>query len=260
MSINFKFVRLLLIDSSLDFKYNGWHPKKMLTTLRRESNKLSSKKRAKHNQRYFKTGDGQYGYGDVFIGLTVPQCRDLAGKYKDISFDDIGKLLRSEIHEERLIALLILVYQFENDELLERRIYEFYLKNTKFVNNWDLVDASAANIAGGYLIDKPKGILHELAKSNNIWERRISIIATHKFIKNGMVKEALEIAEELVQDENDLIQKALGWTLREVGKKNLKKEQKFLKKHYQKMGRTALRYAIEKFPESVRKAYLSGKI
>ncbi len=232
----------------------------MLPSLRRESNKLSSKKRAKASQRYFKTGDGQYGFGDVFIGLTVPQCRELAQKYKDLSFDDIGKLLRSEIHEERLIALLILVNQFQNDELLERRIYEFYLKNTKFINNWDLVDCSADEIIGGYLIDKPKKTLEELAGSNNLWERRIAIIATHRFLREGMIKEALEIAEILVDDSEDLIQKAVGWTLREVGKKNLKKEQKFLQKNYKRMGRTALRYAIEKFPQKERIRYLEGKV
>ena len=230
----------------------------MLSGLRRESNKLSSKKRAKVNQRYFKTGNGEYGYGDVFIGLTVPQCRELALKYKDISFEDIGKLLRSEIHEERLIALLILVYLFEHDEMLERRVYEFYLKNTKFINNWDLVDLSSDKIVGGYLIDKPKDILYKLAISTSVWERRIAMIATYNFIKRGMVNESLKIAEILVKDENDLIQKAVGWMLREVGKKNLKKEQKFLKKYHKKMGRTALRYAIEKFPEKDRKAYLNG--
>ena len=230
----------------------------MLAILRRESNKLSSKKRAKQNQRFFKTGDGQYGYGDVFIGLTVPQCRQLALKYKDLPFEDIGKLLRSEIHEERLIALLILIYQFEHEELLERRIYEFYLKNTKFINNWDLVDLSSDKIVGGYLIDKPKNILYELAKSSSLWERRIAMVATYNFIKKGMVNESLKIAEILVKDENDLIQKAVGWMLREVGKKNLKKEQRFLEKYHRKMGRTALRYAIEKFPERERKAYLNG--
>jgi len=232
----------------------------MLTGLRRDTNKLSTKKRAKANQKYFKTGEGEYGFGDVFIGLTMPQCRELAEKHQELSFDDVGILLRSEIHEERLIAVLILVNQFENNEMLERRVYEYYIKNAKFINNWDLVDVSADKIIGGYLIDKPKDILYKLAVSDNIWERRMSIISTHKFIKNSMVKESLLLAEILIKDENDLIQKAVGWTLREVGKKNLKKEQRFLKKYYKKMGRTALRYAIERFPEKERIAYIEGKV
>src|SRR3990167_2362985 len=202
-------------------------------------------------QRFFKTAEGEYGYGDIFIGLTVPDLRRLAVKYKDMPFDEIYKLLRSEIHEERLIALLILVYNFQKEEMLQRRIYEFYLKNTKFVNNWDLVDLSSDKIVGGYLIDKPKDVLFRLAKSTNIWERRIAMISTYNFIKNDMFDDALSIAETLIEDKNDLIQKAVGWMLREVGNRDLKTEEKFLKKHYKIMGRTALRYAIEKFPEKV---------
>lgn len=232
----------------------------MLSKLLKEVKKLADPKRAKHSAGYFKTGEGEYGYGDVFLGLTVPQCRIIALKYKDLPFEDLGFLLHSEVHEERLIALLIMVYQAEHDEMLERRIYEFYLKNTKFVNNWDLVDLSAPRIVGRYLADKPKTILHKLAKSKSLWERRISIIATFAFIKKGELDESLLIAEELIDDENDLIQKAVGWTLREVGNKNKEVEVEFLNKNYQKMGRTALRYAIEKFPESTRNKYLKGKI
>src|SRR3989344_6718379 len=217
----------------------------MLVNLQRDVKKLENKRKAKILAGFFKTGEGEYGFGDVFLGISVPQSRKIAIKYKDLGFDGILKLLRSEIHEERLIALLILIYQFEHEELLERRIYEFYLKNTKFINNWDLVDLSSDKIVGGYLIDKPKNILYELAKSSSLWERRIAMVATYNFIKKGMVNESLKIAEILVKDENDLIQKAVGWMLREVGKKNLKKEQRFLKKYHKKMGRTALRYAIE---------------
>ncbi len=232
----------------------------MLGKLQREAKKLGNKKKAQVLQRFFKTSEGEYGFGDVFLGLTVPQSRVIAIKYKDLLFSEIVELLRSEIHEERLIALLILVYQFQHEEMLERRIYEFYLKNTKFVNNWDLVDLSADKIVGGYLIDKPKAILYKLAKSQNLWERRIAMIATYNFIKHGEFEDALGVAEALIEDQNDLIQKAVGWMLREVGNRNLRLEERFLKKHYKQMGRTALRYAIEKFPEKVRKSYLTGKV
>ena len=232
----------------------------MLSKLRRETKRLENKKKAKVMAGFFKTGEGEYGFGDIFLGLTVPQCRALAIKYKDLYFADIGELLRSEIHEERLIALLILVHQFQKEEMLQRRIYEFYLKHTKFINNWDLVDLSSDKIVGVYLIDKPKTVLYKLAKSSNLWERRIAMVSSYNFIKNNDFEDALSIAEVLITDENDLIQKAVGWMLREVGNRNLKAEEKFLKKHYKSMGRTALRYAIEKFPEKVRTKYLKGAV
>jgi 3-methyladenine DNA glycosylase AlkD len=232
----------------------------MLQNLHKDVKKEGNKEKAVFLQRFFKTGEGEYGFGDVFLGLTVPQSRKIALKYKDLSFEDIGMLLRSEVHEERLIALLILVHQFQNEEMLQRRIYEFYLKNTKFVNNWDLVDLSADKIVGGYLSDKPKVILYKLAKSKNLWERRIAMIATYHFIKNGEFEDAIGIAEALIEDQNDLIQKAVGWMLREVGNRDLAVEEKFLKKHYKIMGRTALRYAIEKFPEKTREKYLKGEV
>ena len=211
-------------------------------------------------QRFFKTGEGEYGFGDVFIGLTVPQSRNIAIKFKDLDFADIIELLKSKIHEERLIALLILVHKFQKEPLEQRRIYDFYIKNIKFVNNWDLVDLSSDKIIGGYLIDKPKEILVKFANSENIWEKRIAMISTYNFIKNNKFKDSLKIAEILVNDKNDLIQKAVGWMLREIGNRNKEQELKFLKKYYKKMGRTALRYALEKFPESLRKKYLLGKV
>ncbi len=230
----------------------------MLRSLQSDVKKLGSPKRAKVSARYFKTGVGEYGFGDVFLGLSVPDCRKIATKYKELSFEEIAALLHSEVHEERLIALLILVYKFEHEEMLERRIYEFYLKNTKFINNWDLVDLSSHKIVGGYLIDKPRDVLYKLAKSDNMWEKRIALISTFNFIKGGDFSDALALAELLIGDENDLIQKAVGWTLREVGNKNQKLELQFLNKHYKEMGRTALRYAIEKFPENLRLRYLKG--
>lgn len=232
----------------------------MLEQLRKDLKKLSDKKRAAVSQKFFKTGEGEYGFGDIFIGITVPQSRELAIKYKDMSFEDLYKLLRSEIHEERLIALLIMVHNFEKDEMLQRRIYEFYLKNIKFVNNWDLVDLSADKIMGGYLADKPKVVIYKLADSKNLWERRIAMIATYNFIKNHIFDDAVKIAEKLITDENDLIQKAVGWMLREIGKRDLETEVKFLDKHYKEMGRTALRYSLEKFPEKSRKAYMIGTV
>ncbi|OGH06974.1 MAG: DNA alkylation repair protein [Candidatus Levybacteria bacterium RBG_13_35_9] len=231
----------------------------MLNSLRKDLKKLSNKKKASIMQRFFKTGEGEYGFGDVFVGISVPQSRELAIKYKDITFIDVSNLLESKVHEERLIALLILVHKFQTEPLEQRRIYDFYIKNTKHINNWDLVDLSSDKIIGGYLIDKPKDILLKFAKSNNLWERRIAMISTYNFIKNNHFKEALKIAEVLVGDKNDLIQKAVGWMIREVGKRNKDAEIKFLNKYYKKMGRTALRYSIEKFPEVLRKKYLLGK-
>ena len=232
----------------------------MLSLLKKDLKKLSNKKKASVFQRFFKTGEGEYGFGDIFIGLTVPQSRNIAIKFKDLDFADIIELLKSKIHEERLIALLILVHKFQKEPLEQRRIYDFYIKNIKFVNNWDLVDLSSDKIIGGYLIDKPKEILVKFANSENIWEKRIAIISTYNFIKNNKFKDSLKIAEILVNDKNDLIQKAVGWMLREIGNRNKEQELKFLKKYYKKMGRTALRYALEKFPESLRKKYLLGKV
>ncbi len=232
----------------------------MINKLRLDIKKSANKKRAINLQRYFKTGKGEYGFGDVFIGLTVPKSREIAIKYKDLDFLDITTLLKSQIHEERLIALLILVHQFQTQEMLQRRIYEFYLKNTKYINNWDLVDLSSPKIVGAYLIDKPKDILLKLSKSKNMWERRIAILATFNFINNKKFDDAIIIVQNLIEDKDDLIQKAVGWMLREIGKRDFKTEEILLKKYYKIMGRTALRYAIEKFEESRRKKYLEGTI
>ncbi len=232
----------------------------MLLNLQKDVKKLENKKKAKLLAGFFKTGEGEYGFGDIFLGIPVPESRKIALKYRDLGFEDILKLLRSEIHEERLIALLILVHQFQHDEMLQRRIYEFYIKNIKFVNNWDLVDSSADKIVGAYLTDKPKTLIYKLAKSTNLWERRIAMISTFYFIKNNEYEDALGVAEVLITDENDLIQKAVGWMLREVGNRDKKTEEKFLKKYYKTMGRTALRYAIEKFTEEERIKYLEGKV
>ncbi|MBI2613282.1 MAG: DNA alkylation repair protein [Candidatus Levybacteria bacterium] len=229
----------------------------MIDKLRKEIKKAADPKKAEVSQRFFKTGRGEYAEGDVFLGITVPESRKIAIKFKDISFTEIVKLLRSKIHEERLIALLVLVNNFNmGDEKMQEKIYKFYLKNIKYINNWDFVDLSADKIVGGYLIRKQKDILFRLAKSKNIWKRRISIIATYYFIKNNKFEETLKISEILLFDNHDLIQKAVGWMLREVGNRDLKMEIGFLNKHYKKMPRTMLRYAIEKFPKKHRMLYL----
>lgn len=212
--------------------------------------------------RFFKTGPGEYGAGDVFLGLTVPQSRILVRKYRELSLPDIQKLLASKYHEARLIALLILVYQFEKGiEKTKQRIYEFYLRQTRFINNWDLVDLSAGKIVGGYLLDKPRTVLYSMAKSKDLWEKRIAIIATSAFINQKQYQDTFKIADMLMGDTHDLIHKAVGWMLREVGKRVSREALiDYLKSRYQKMPRTMLRYAIEHFPQATRKKYLQGLI
>ena len=233
----------------------------MVETIRKELKKLGNKEKAKDLQRFFKTGPGEYGEGDIFLGIRVPETRKLAKRYKDISIQDAGQLLASTIHEERLLALVILVHKSsKGDHSEKKRIYQLYLKSTKYVNNWDLVDASAEHIVGAFLMDKSRKPLYRLVKSKNMWERRISIMSTFHFIKRGEFAETLKISDILLLDEEDLIHKAVGWMLREIGKRDLPTEERFLRSRYQKMPRTMLRYAIEKFPEPKRQRYLKGKI
>ena len=229
--------------------------------IQKKLKKLGNKKHAAISQRFFKTGPGEYGEGDVFIGIRVPILRKLAKEHSDLTVAEIAILLRSRIHEERLLALLLLVGAFsKGDEPVRKSIYEMYLKNTEFVNNWDLVDSSAEHIVGAYLVDKSKAILCRLAESDDLWERRISIMSTFHFVKRHEFSETLKISKMLLFDRQDLIHKATGWMLREIGKRHLPAEENFLKKHYKIMPRTMLRYAIEKFPEQKRQRYLKGKI
>ena len=231
----------------------------MLLKLRNDLRKQANSKRASTLKRFFKTGKGEYGEGDIFLGVTVPSSRKLAIKYKNLPFSDIKKLLQSKIHEERLIALLILVHNFQvGNGSTKKKIYNYYLKNTKIINNWDLVDLSAHQIMGAYIFDKPKNILLNLAKSQSIWERRISIISTYDFIRKNKFKETLKIAKVLLQDKHDLIHKAVGWMLREIGKRDQIVEEEFLKKNYKTMPRVMLRYAVERFPKNVIKEYLKS--
>ena len=219
--------------------------------------KLSNKKHAVILQRFFKTGPGEYGEGDIFWGIKVPYCRKVVAKYKDLPWTSLIKLIKHKVHEVRLTALLILVQKSKTEP---KKAYDVYLKHTRYVNNWDLVDLTAGYIVGMYLFDKDKKILFKLAKSKSLWERRISIIATLYFITQGQSKTTLSIAKMLLKDKHDLIHKAVGWMLREVGKRcSQAEEEKFLDKYAKVMPRTMLRYAIERFPEKRRQYYLKLK-
>jgi len=231
-----------------------------MQSLESELQKLANKDKAKILQRFFKTGKGEYGEGDVFLGITVPQIRQVTKKYfKQLSLKDIQQLLQSNIHEKRLLALLILIEKYTHqDEKSKEVIFNFYLSNTKRINNWDLVDLSAPNILGNYLLTKDRKILYSLASSSSLWEKRIAILSTYAFIKNNQFQDTLKIAEILLKDKHDLLHKATGWMLRELGKRNQPLEEQFLKKHCKIMPRTMLRYAIEKFPEEKRRFYLKG--
>ena len=232
----------------------------MFNQIKKDLQKLANPKKAQILQRFFKTGKGEYGEGDIFLGITVPKQREIVRKYKDAPLSVIAKLIASKIHEHRLVGVLMLVEQFKSaDNKMQKKIFDFYLKNAKQINNWDLVDLSAPYL-GKFLLDKDTRILSKLAKSKNLWERRISIMFTYAFIRENKFNETLKIAELLVCDEHDLIHKAVGWMLREVGKRDLESEEHFLKKHYKNMPRTMLRYAIEKFEERKRKKYLKNLI
>lgn len=229
--------------------------------IREKLQKLSNKKKAKVLQGFFKTGPGEYGEGDIFLGITVPVLRKVSKEHADISLRETVQLLKSSVHEERLLSLFMLVYAFAKGEAaVQKKIYSLYLRNSKYINNWDLVDLTAPNIVGAYLLDKSRKPLYALAQSDNIWKRRIAMLATFQFIKQQDFNDALRIARILLRDEHDLIHKAVGWMLREVGKRSQPVEEQFLKQHYKKMPRTMLRYAIERFPEERRKQYLKGEI
>ena len=226
--------------------------------------KLANPTKATILSGFFKTSKGQYGEGDKFIGITVPLQREIAKKYyESASFVDLQKMLESKIHEYRLTSLLILVYKYDKtkNEKLKKEIYNFYLKNLQYINNWDLVDVTTPNIVGDYLLNNPKEkkILYKLVKSKNLWERRVAILATFRFIKEKQFEDTLAISEILLNDTHDLIHKAVGWMLREMGKRDIKPLIKFLNKYAGTMPRTMLRYAIEKFPEEMRKIYLKRK-
>jgi 3-methyladenine DNA glycosylase AlkD len=220
---------------------------------------------AKHKPRpasaFHKTGIGEYGEGLVFIGLNAATMHALAREFRDLPLDIVEELLHSPIHDERTIALLILVHQMKRGDPAHRKqVFDLYLANTKHVNSWGLVDCSAPGIVGDYLENRSRAILDKLARSKSLWERRIAIVATQWLIRRGEFDDTLRIVEKLLNDREDLIHKACGWMLREVGKRDLSRLEAFLRQHLEKLPRTTLRYAIERFPEPLRKAYLRGEL
>ena len=228
--------------------------------IKKELRIIARKDKVSVLSKFFKTGPGQYGEGDVFLGLTNPQVRLIPKDYAKLaSLNVVEKLLQSEFHEVRLCGLLILVEKYrKSDESGKREIFDFYLSNTKGINNWDLVDVTCHKIVGDFLLNHPKEreILYTLAKSNNMWERRISIISTFAFIRQGQLSDSIDISTILLNDKEDLIHKAVGWALREVYKKNKYVTKKFIEENISTMPRVMLRYAIEKMPEDERKGYL----
>lgn len=219
--------------------------------------KKSNKSQADIYQRFFKTGPGEYGEGDIFIGLKVPEVRKIVKKYMSLPLKEIKILLDSKLHEVKLAGAILLTYQYEKeDEKGKERIYKFYIKNAKKLNNWDLVDVSCSRIVGNYLLDKPRKILYELIEDKDKWIRRIAMVSTLTLIKNNELKDTFKLSETLMKDDFDLSHKATGWMLREAGKKDIKKLKSFLNKHVSWMPRTTLRYAIERFPEKERQKYL----
>jgi len=231
--------------------------KSLVSVIRNQSNETY----ATHSQRFFKTGPGEYGEGDIFLGIRVPVLRKIAKKHRSLSLDSTIKLLHSEYHEERLTALIIMTLQFERaNESDQKSLFDAYLENTDYINSWDLVDVSAHKITGAYLRDKDHDLLFSLARSKKLWERRIAIISTYDFIRQNQFDSTLKIAKILLGDSEDLIHKAVGWMLREVGNRNLDIERKFLSSTYKQMPRIMLRYAIERFEEPLRQKYLKGLI
>lgn len=223
---------------------------------------LGNPAKAAHLSHFFKTGKGQYGEGDLFIGVTVPEQRVIARKHKDLDFNALSQLMASPWHEARLTALLVLLCKFEQgkDKALRSQCVDFYISNTQYINNWDLVDLSCYKLLGVWLEDKDRSLLHRWAASPNLWEQRIAIVTCMYFIRQGDFRDFLAIAEQLLHHPHDLIHKAIGWLLREVGKKDKNTLTDFLFPRYRTMPRTMLRYAIERFPEEERKEYLNSKI
>lgn len=223
--------------------------------------KYSNPENIKTVSRFFKTGKGEYGEGDIFLGIKVPDQRKVVSKYyKSISLEEVEFLLKSEIHEFRLCSLLFLEKIFTKKNELKETVVNIYLRNLKFVNNWDLVDTSAHKILGVWFKNRDRSLIYELAASKSLWNNRIAIITTFAFIKENDFKDTLIFAEKFISHEHDLIHKAVGWMLREIGNRDLQVEIEFLNKFYKKMPRVMLRYAIEKFDDFLRKAYLKGKI
>ena len=229
---------------------------------REEIRALANKEIAQHSLRFFKTDKGEYGHGDLFLGVRAPKIRLIAKKHIDISIADMKTLIQSKYHEERFLGLIILVnkYAKTKDKKNRNQLYKIYVSSFKYINNWNLVDVTCPHVTGKHLIDKDRTILYKWAKSEDLWTKRIAMISTFSFIRKNDLEDTFKIAEILLQDKHDLIHKAVGWMLREAGKRDLKREETFLKKYYKTMPRTMLRYAIEKFPETKRQKYLKRTI
>ena len=229
---------------------------------REEIRALANKEIAQHSLRFFKTDKEEYGHGDLFLGVRAPKIRLIAKKHIDISITDMKTLIQSKYHEERFLGLIILVnkYAKTKDKKNRNQLYKIYVSSFKYINNWNLVDVTCPHVTGKHLIDKDRTILYKWAKSEDLWTKRIAMISTFYFIRKNDLDDTFKIADMLLQDEHDLIHKAVGWMLREAGKRDIKKEETFLKKHYKTMPRTMLRYSIEKFPETKRQKYLKGTI
>ena len=228
--------------------------------LKKDIGKLASPKTAKHAQSFFKTAKGEYGYGDRFLGVRTPEIRKLAKRYISLSLHEALVLVKSKFHEERLCGLVIMVnkYAKTKDEKEQQTIFNQYTKNFKYINNWDLVDVTCPHIVGKHLFERDRKILYQWARSQHLWTKRISIVSNWWFIRKGDLRDVFKISRLLLNDKHDLIHKAVGWMLREAGKKDLKKLESFLMKHYRNMPRTMLRYSIEKFPKTKRDQYLKG--
>lgn len=231
------------------------------TAWRRRLRAIANPQRAAVLRRFFKTGPGQYGAGDRFLGIDVPTLRRLSREADGMPLEEVTALLQSVVHEERMLALLIWLRQFtRGDEAVQRRIHRAYLAHTRWVNNWDLVDVSAPHLMGGWLVGRPRRVLDRLVRSSSMWERRIAIVATLAFIRAGEFSETLRLADALLEDREDLIHKAVGWMLREVGKRDQPALEAWLRPRCRRLPRTMLRYAIERFPEPLRRRYLDGEL
>lgn len=230
----------------------------MITDLINDLREIATPERAKQTARFFKNGKGEYGEGDIFIGVSNPQVRETVKKYYEIPIDELQDLLESNIHEFRFAALVILVYQFKKHKNRREELFNFYLQHLKYINNWDLVDCSCRDIVGAYLFDKDRSILDEMALVPHLWTQRVAIISTWYFIREKQFDDTLRISELFINHKHDLIHKATGWMLREVWSKGGKqKVENFLEKHIREIPRTMLRYAIEKMPVEQKRALMT---
>lgn len=228
-----------------------------LENLKKDLNKLANTQKAKDYERYFKTGKGEYAEGDIFLGISIPDQRKIVSKYYSLSLSNIEKLLASKIHEHRMCALFLLVNYYQKQD--KEKAVKSYFKNIKYINNWDLVDLSAYKILGDFFFEKDKKELEALLYSDSIWEKRIAMVSTYGFIQKGDTKTTFKYARILLGEEHDLIHKAVGWMLREAGKKDKKALIDFIEKNYKKMPRTTLRYSIERFNLNERKRFLKKR-